>query len=314
MPTLRRWGDSEGSASRRNVPRVHAVAQVLGVTKAIRAGILLTASVHGALMAGASMLDLDVARQWNQVCDYGRVDFVEVCCTFESPMSAAANESGFSTMRLGLWNGFDLSRPRGVEKALQWVDYHKPRRAWGSPPCTPWSKAQNWNIGTEEKRAALVEKRRWGRKVIRGTLKVLLRDIQWGGNAYFEQPDGAASWFLDEVINFTRQCETCCRTPGCCWGFREPSSGLLMGKFWRVASTEAHGLAPIENRKCDGYHEHAKNYNVCWEDIRRPCARRLPRIGGRLMTLGGTRRCGQSALQILRALLSLALDGSQLAR
>jgi hypothetical protein len=105
MPTLRRSDDPEGSASRRNVPRVHAVARVLGVTKTIRAGILLTASVHGVLMAGASWLDIVVARQWSQVCDYGHVDFGEVCCTFDSPMSAAANASGFSTMRLGLWNG-----------------------------------------------------------------------------------------------------------------------------------------------------------------------------------------------------------------
>ena len=69
----------------------------------------------------------------------GRLDFLELCCTASSAMATAFEQKGATVARMGLWNGFDLSRHEGVSRARAFVKEKRPRLVWASPPCTVWS-------------------------------------------------------------------------------------------------------------------------------------------------------------------------------
>lgn len=63
-----------------------------------------------------------------------RVDLLEVCCPWDSPLSAAVVEAGGQAFRMGIHNGYDLATKAGLTKALETLRQLRPRYLHVSPP------------------------------------------------------------------------------------------------------------------------------------------------------------------------------------
>ena len=124
-----------------------------------------------------------------------RLDLLEICAPWDSPLSQAVIDLGGKAMRLGVHNGFDLGTRAGLTKALQVLRKLRPRYAHFSPPCDPWSSINNANQKTAEQIFKLEEKRRSSRRLLkncRTILEVQVKELQ--GDAGGEHPLRAQSW------------------------------------------------------------------------------------------------------------------------
>ena len=133
----------------------------------------LLMDVRKPAVKAAAELDGSVAASLGTLMRVDRVDLFELCCTEKSTLGEAMIAAGGSVLRMGLWNDYDFSKTKTVEKAIADIDAHRPLHVHGSPPCTPWTIMQNINQRTEEQCARLAKQRRWGRRVILNVLKVL---------------------------------------------------------------------------------------------------------------------------------------------
>ena len=102
------------------------------------------------VMAATSCIKQDITVDVGSLRDAGRLDLVEVCTPQDSGLVQAIREDGRQGTRLSIWNGFDLATTKGLNRTLEYLRLHKPRRVWWSPPCTPFSVVQNANQRTEE--------------------------------------------------------------------------------------------------------------------------------------------------------------------
>ena len=55
-----------------------------------------------------------------------RMDLVEVCAPWDSPLADAVDLEGGFSFRMGLHNGFDLTSEKGFRKAAQFLRKHNP--------------------------------------------------------------------------------------------------------------------------------------------------------------------------------------------
>ena len=102
-----------------------------------------------------------------------RVDLLEVCCPWDSPLSAAVVRAGGRAFRMGIHNGHDLSTKAGVAKAIRKFKELRPRYLHVSPPCFPWSTATNGALGNATMLAKLQQNRQHGRKILKGCAKLV---------------------------------------------------------------------------------------------------------------------------------------------
>ena len=102
-----------------------------------------------------------------------RMDLVEVCAPWDSPLADAVDLEGGFSFRMGLHNGFDLTSEKGFRKAAQFLRKHKPRYVHASPTCFPWSPMQNCNQKNPQQIAELKEKRRVGRIMLQNVNKLI---------------------------------------------------------------------------------------------------------------------------------------------
>ena len=91
--------------------------------------------------------------------DPKRIDLLELCAPWDSPLAAAVERQGGTVLRLGLHNGYDMSTRRGLLGALAVVRRVRPRYVHMSPPCFPFSVMQNANQRTPEQIEALERKK-----------------------------------------------------------------------------------------------------------------------------------------------------------
>ena len=73
---------------------------------------------------------------WMQATRYGRVDFAEVCCAFDSLHSGAVTSRGGRAVQYSHWNGFDLIRKAGTDKLKEDLLQKRPRVSRMTPLCT----------------------------------------------------------------------------------------------------------------------------------------------------------------------------------
>ena len=122
--------------------------------------------------------DRDTVELFDSLSCPERVDLMEVCAPWDSPLSEAVERLGGTTIRLGLHNGFDMSTKTGPRKALALLRRVKPRYVHVSPPCFPFSIIQNANQRTPEQEDHLESKRNHGRKILDNCCKLLEVQIQ----------------------------------------------------------------------------------------------------------------------------------------
>ena len=172
-----------------------------------------------------------------------RVDLMEVCAPWDSPLSEAVERLGGTTIRLGLRNGFDMSTKTGLRKALALLRRVKPRYVHVAPPCFPFSIIQNANQRTPEQKDHLESKRNHGRKILDNCCKLLEVQIQelgcQGGFSHDgemhdgggEQPLRALSWKEPSLRRATALCGGRFRVvDGCCHGLMDGKTNRLMQK------------------------------------------------------------------------------------
>ena len=134
-----------------------------------------------------------------------RVDLLEVCCPWDSPLSQAVEQAGGRVYRMGLHNGYDLSTKVGFTKALATLRRLRPRYVHVSPPCHPWSSLMNACQRTPEQRQQLLERRKNSRKILKHCEKLVMVQRQelhgqtgcgraLSGHAGGEHPLRASSW------------------------------------------------------------------------------------------------------------------------
>ena len=203
-----------------------------------------------------------------QALDKERLDLLEVCSPWDSPLGHAVQEAGGRVERLGLHNGYDLSTRSGTQKAMEFMRRHRPRHVHFSPPCFPWSPMRN-ACRTEEQYLKLQEDKIYGRKILKNCRKLLELQLQelgahgsgsledWGSHASAEQPLRAQSWKEESWRAMTRMAGGRFRSDGCAWGLRRPQTRKFMQKSWGWFST-CQKLRQILARTCNHQpHEHS---------------------------------------------------------
>ena len=162
-----------------------------------------------------------------------RMDLIEVCAPWDSPLTQEVESRGGKAMRLGLHNGYDLSSRQGFLKAAKAVRTNKPRNLHFSPPCFPWSQMQNINQRNPEQCANLQEKREHSRQLLKNLLKLAeIQHYELGGDTSGEQPWTATTWKEKTWAKMTKMAGGRFRVDGCRYGMKHPKSGLLLQKGW----------------------------------------------------------------------------------
>ena len=187
-----------------------------------------------------------------------RLDLVEICAPWDSPLCAAVQELGGRAARLGLHNGYDLSTRSGMLKAAQFLRENRPRYAHFSPPCYPWSPMTNANRRTEQQVLRLEQERRNSKKILRNCRKLFeiqIHELQAQGSgvaethASGEQPLRAQSWSEESWRAMTRQAGGRFRVDGCEHGLKNPKTGHYLQKSWGWFAT-CGALRRALEKKC----------------------------------------------------------------
>ena len=107
-----------------------------------RPGVIAKDSLKSLVLPAVS-LDDAVVDPWMKATRYGRVDFAEVWCTFDSLLSGAVTSLGGRAVQYSHWNGFDLTTKAGTDKLKEDLLEKKPRVVWMTPPCTTQRSQQS---------------------------------------------------------------------------------------------------------------------------------------------------------------------------
>ena len=208
----------------------------------------LLADMHALFEQQQLAVERETVDCFHGLCYHNRVDLLEVCAPWDSPLSAAVEKLGGTALRLGLHNGFGLSTNEGLKKTLALVRKVKPRYVHVSPPCFPYTIMQNANQRTEEQKRRLVEKRKVGGKILKNCFKILEVQMQELGSqggytdgephdGGFEQPLRATSWQEPPVKRMTQLCGGRFRVDGCQHG--------LVDERWKVPLLKSLDGCPL---------------------------------------------------------------------
>lgn len=179
-----------------------------------------------------------------------RVDLVEICAPWDSPLSQAVIDAGGTVERWGCHNGYDLSTKSGCVKALKRLKQVRPRYVHISPPCDPWSIMQNANQRTQDQVQNLIEKQKYGRRILKNCRKIVAMQRQEiRGDAGGEQPLRAMSWKEPSVRHMLQLCGSRFRCDGCMFGMKNPKTGHLLQKSWGWFSSSEH-IRQVLQRTC----------------------------------------------------------------
>ena len=212
-------------------------------------------SMHTELQEGVQALQ--------EILRGARLDLLEICAPWDSPLTKAVEEAGGRAVALGLQNGYDLTTRSGFRKAAQFIREMKPRCVHISPPCFPWSPMQNLNHSRDQIQR-LFELRRKHRKLLHhcrrlAEIQVLEMNSHLSfdekhmdfHHAGFEHPLRAVSWGLDEVRVVVRLCGgERFRVDGCRHGLINKDTHNLFHKPWGWCTTH-QGIRTALELKCN---------------------------------------------------------------
>ena len=220
-----------------------------------------------------------------------RADLIEICVGPESPLSAEMMAQGRQVLRVGLFNGFDMTTAKGCSRAVALVQRHRPKDLWFSPMCGAWSTALNGVLGNEASAEKVATARKVGRRTLLYCLRVMqaAKAVDANCHMHLEQPAGALSWSEPILQRIIRQMGmklvTC---TGCSFGLRHPISGGFVLKRWWIATTDEGLVDVLSSRQCTKQHKHhplSGGRDTRWSEryppamvrtiARRMCSRRL---------------------------------------
>jgi len=193
---------------------------------------------------------------WSVVSKGNRFGFVEICCSPNSRLTSECLRRGGSAYRMNLANGYNLTSLQDVTRAIQWIETHKPKEAWISLPCGPWSAMQNLNQRTPEQIARLNAKRKVSKRMIRLMVTIIKALISVGSKPVFEWPLRCSGWSLNEMKPILQLLPYRSRVDGCQFGMKTIDTDEVILKSWRLQCCTQEQALRV-NKTCQGNHEHA---------------------------------------------------------
>lgn len=190
-----------------------------------------------------------------------QVELMEICCPPDSRLAETFLQKHHGALRIGL-PAFDLSTKSGLAEAKKMMGKHRPRLAWFSLPCGPYSPIQTlFNENTEEKLQKSLDRKKKSRHLIYNGLELAEYQLELGGELAWEWPLTNLGWRLKRVRKFFEKLQTggklhAIRVDGCAYGLKS-SKGEFLRKPWRILTTAAP-LAAVLERKCPGGHQHGE--------------------------------------------------------
>ena len=99
---------------------------------------------------------------------------------------------------------------------------------------------------------------KWGKRVIRNMVEVLIYAMQLGADISAEHPTSASSWRSCAAMRELWEQLFWTTTSCCSWNAREEEGGLLLRGSMRVVST-SQKLVDRLRRTCQGNHDHSES-------------------------------------------------------
>ena len=197
------------------------------------------------------------------LCEDQRPLLMEVACSPESLLSESVMEvtgRRLAATRCGLFNACDLSTPEGVRHVLCRIRTEGPRNVWISPPCGPYSPMQHVNQRTESQKQELQTKRREAQAIYAGTAVVVHFCKQLGIHVTVEMSERCLAWRLPLFQDLQHKHGLMSAViKGCRVGLRDPKSGKLLQKGWRILTSHARLAQEMHLPcRCHTSYEHAK--------------------------------------------------------
>ena len=197
------------------------------------------------------------------VCPTSSVELMEICCPPDSRLVQTFLDRGHGALRIGL-PAIDLSTKKGLEEVKAMIDKWRPKVAWISLPCGPFSPIQElFNENDPDKLARSLLRKKRARRLIANGLAVAEYQIQCGGEIGWEWPANNRGWNLREVHAFWEKLAAShnlhtARVDGCAYGLRN-AAGEFLRKPWKI-NTTSPVLAQALHRLCPGRecHYHAE--------------------------------------------------------
>jgi hypothetical protein len=162
----------------------------------------LNAAVKESILKECRRNDVNFDHAWRVLTNGDRYDFVKLCCSPNSRLTEECTRRGGKAYRINLADGYALSTRNGVDKAIHWVRQNKPREAWISLPCGPWSVMQNMNQRTPEQIQRLNKKRNHSKRMIKLMVEIIQVLIEIGCKPVYEWPLRCSGWLLKEVQTY----------------------------------------------------------------------------------------------------------------
>ena len=191
-----------------------------------------------------------------------RIELLEVCCPADSGLSQAVNVRGGNAARIGLHN-FDISTATGAKGARAFAAEMRPRCAWFSTPCGPFSPVQTlFNEKTAEQKAKSLFRKRKSRRIIKTGIKMAEDQIERGDHLVWEWPANNHAWREPEMKKFLQKMARkgilhVATLDGCMMGVKAPDTGEPMRKQWRIVTTSLEMKRRLSIR-CDKSHHHVE--------------------------------------------------------
>ena len=192
-------------------------------------------------------------RTWEELARKSQTLLVEVACSPTSILSATVQSlAGYSeaAIRCAQWNGCDLETRGGVRQVLNLIRTHQPQHVWISPECGPFSPLQAINQRSPEQKAELDRKRKQAIKQYLGAGTIFHFCMQHGIHCSWEWAQKCQAWrlpFMQRIVK--RYVPYMSVTQGCQVNLRDPKSGQLMHKGWKIMTSHAH-LSELMHRPC----------------------------------------------------------------
>ena len=194
-----------------------------------------------------------------------RVDLLELCAPWDSPLCQAVRDLGGKAISLGLHNGYDLTTVEGYRRALQTLRHLRPRYLHISPPCFLWSAFQNCTRREGHQLDEFLTKRASSKKLItkcRRLLEVQLKELdgQGGQSEEFhgggEHPLRAQSWKVTDMGPMAKMCGGRFTVHGCCHGMFDVNTKRMIKKPWGWFSSSRSVRHALESHCRHEPHQH----------------------------------------------------------
>ncbi|CAK9046645.1 unnamed protein product [Durusdinium trenchii] len=172
-------------------------------------------------------------------------------------------DAGRTALRVGL-PAHDLSSKKGVLEIKEMISRWKPKVAWFSLPCGPYSPIQElFNEKDEKAMQRSLERKKKSKKLIKNGLEVATHQLECGGEVAWEWPTNNRGWNLQPVRAFWQRLESSgdlhiARADGCAFDVKDEKTDLPIKKPWTIKTT-SRTLTQAVSRTCPGHLVHPEH-------------------------------------------------------